>query len=60
MKKYKHTLLTLYPGLLLAALLSCSSLTRAAEPAGGGAAAHTPNPAAANLNEHGEIRKVSE
>jgi protein-disulfide isomerase len=60
MKKYNHTLLTLYPGLLLAALLCCSPLTRAAEPAAGGDAAITQNTADAILKELGEIRKVLE
>ena len=58
MKKYKPTMFTLYPSLLLAVMLCCSPLISAAEPAGD--AAITQNTADAILKELGEIRKVLE
>ena len=46
---YGRTLVTLFPGLLLAAMLCCSPSTIAAEPAAGGDAAITGDTAAAIL-----------
>jgi protein-disulfide isomerase len=61
MKKPKQTLFTLHASLLLlAAMLCCSPLTRATEPAGGGDDAITGNTADAILKELKEIRQVLE
>ena len=60
MKKHQHTLFTLYPGLLLAAMLCCAPLSMAAEPAAGGDAAITRDTANAILKELKEIRQVLE
>ena len=60
MKKFKQTLVTLFPGLLLAAMLCCSPLSKAAEPAAGGDAAITGDTADAILKELKEIRRVLE
>ncbi len=60
MKKHKHTVFTLYPGLLLATVLCCSSFSMAAEPVAGGDAAITQDTANAILKELKEIRQVLE
>jgi protein-disulfide isomerase len=56
----KHTLVTRSAGLLLAALLCCSPLTRAADPADDGNAAINQDTANAILKELREIRQVLE
>jgi len=61
MKKSKQTLFTLHAGLLLlAAMLCCSPLTRAAEPAVGSDTTITGSTADAILKELKEIRRVLE
>ena len=60
MKKHKHTLFSLYPGLLLAAILCCAPLSMAAESAAGGDAAITQDTANAILKELKNIRQVLE
>jgi protein-disulfide isomerase len=61
MKKSKHTFFTLCPSLLLlAAMLCCSPLARAADPAAGSDTAITGDTAAAILKELKEIRRVLE
>jgi protein-disulfide isomerase len=60
MHQYKQLLFSLYPGLLLAAILGYSPLIRAVEPAASGDAAITRDTANAILEELKEIRQVLE
>jgi len=60
MKKNKLKLVTLFPSLLLTAMLCCSPLTQAADPAGAGNTTITVDSADAILKELKEIRKVLE
>ena len=60
MKKHTLTRFSLYPGLLLAAVLCCSPSSGATEPAADGDAAITQNTANAILKELKEIRQVLE
>jgi len=60
MKKHKHTVFNLYPGLLLATVLCCTPFSMAAEPVAGGDAAITQDTANAILKELKEIRQVLE
>ena len=60
MIKHQHTFFTLYPGLLLAAMLCCAPLSMAEEPAAGGDAAITQDTADAILKELKNIRQVLE
>jgi protein-disulfide isomerase len=59
-KNINKNLVTLFPGLLLTAMLCCSPITMAAEPAGGSNAAITVDTADAILKELKEIRRVLE
>ena len=60
MRIYKLTLITLHTSMLLAAMLCCSPLTRAAEPAAGSDTTITGSTADAILKELKEIRQVLE
>jgi protein-disulfide isomerase len=59
-KNINKNLVTLFPGLLLAAMLGCAPTAMAAEAAGGGDAAITVDTADAILKELKEIRRVLE